>query len=227
MANNLIVRDFARPSKDLIERFRALPVANIDDAIDRLQAIDPAIRPLSNQGKLLGPAFTVKVAQGDNLLLHAAMDMAKPGDVIVIDAGGYEGRAIFGALMATYLKVRGMAGIVCDGAIRDKDELAELESFPVYARSATPDGPYKNGPGEIGTPVCVGGRIVHPGDIVVGDGDGVLFLDPAKAEAIADATDKIKAMEDGLMAGILQGNYDRPWVRTKLAALGYVLDDEA
>lgn len=220
MASCKIVKDFPRPSKELIERFRELPVANIDDSMDRMQAIDPSIKPLGSQGRLLGPAFTVKVAQGDNLFLHAAMDMAKPGDVIVIDAGGYEGRAIFGELMATYLKVRGIAGMVCDGAVRDRDELAELENFPIYAKAATPDGPYKNGPGEIGTDVVVGGRTVHPGDIVVGDGDGVIFLDPAKAEAIADATDKIKVMEAGIMEGILRGEYERPWVKTKLAAFG-------
>ena len=219
-----INKDFPRPSKALIERFREAPVANIDDSMDRMQAIDSSIKPIGNQGKLLGPAFTVKVAQGDNLFLHAAMDMVQPGDVVVIDAGGYEGRAIFGELMATYLKIRGAAGIVCDGAVRDRDEMAALEDFPIYARSATPDGPYKNGPGEIGTDVVVGGRTVHPGDIVVGDGDGVLFLDPATAEAVADATDKIKVMEAGIMDGILQGNYDRPWVKTKLKALGYEID---
>ena len=218
--NCKIIKDFPRPSKELIERFRELPVANIDDAMDRMQAIDPSIKLLGNQGKLLGPAFTIKVAQGDNLFFHAALDMAKPGDVIVIDAGGYEGRAIFGELMATYLKVRGIAGIVCDGAVRDRDELAELENFPIYAKAATPDGPYKNGPGEIGTDVVVGGRTVHPGDIVVGDGDGVLFLNPAEAESIADATDKIKTMEAGIMENILKGSYERPWVKSKLAAFG-------
>ena len=219
-----INKDFPRPSKALIERFREAPVANIDDSMDRMQAIDSSIKPIGNQGKLLGPAFTVKVAQGDNLFLHAAMDMVQPGDVVVIDAGGYEGRAIFGELMATYLKIRGAAGIVCDGAVRDRDEMAALEDFPIYARSATPDGPYKNGPGEIGTDVVVGGRTVHPGDIVVGDGDGVIFLDPATAEAVADATDKVIAMEAGIMDGILQGNYERPWVKAKLKALGYEID---
>ena len=221
--NCKIIKDFPRPDRALVERFRPLPVANIDDSIDRMQAIDSGIKPVGNQGKLLGTAFTVKVAQGDNLFLHAAMDMVQPGDVVVIDAGGYEGRAIFGALMATYLKVRGAAGMVCDGAVRDADELAELENFPIYARAATPDGPYKNGPGEIGTPVVVGGRTVRPGDIVVGDADGVLFLDPAEAEKIAEATEKINRMEDGLMEGILQGSYERPWVKEKLRAFGCTL----
>lgn len=221
MANKNFVTDFPRPDKALVERFRDLPVANVDDAMDRLQAVAYDICRVG-KGKLVGTAFPVKVPHGDNLMLHAAMDLAKPGDVIVIDAGGLCDRAIFGELMATYCKMRGIAGMVCDGAIRDRDELAEMADFPVFAKAANPNGPYKNGPGELGTPVCIGGRIVRPGDIVIGDGDGVLFLDPAVAEQVADAADKIKAMETGLMEGILQGRYDRPWVQEKLKALGYI-----
>ena len=221
MANKNFVTDFPRPDKSLVERFRDLPVANVDDAMDRLQAVAYDICRVG-KGKLVGTAFPVKVPHGDNLMLHAAMDLAKPGDVIVIDAGGLCDRAIFGELMATYCKMRGIAGMVCDGAIRDRDELAEMEDFPVFAKAANPNGPYKNGPGELGTPVCIGGRIVRPGDIVIGDGDGVLFLDPAIAEQVADAADKIKAMETGLMEGILQGHYDRLWVQVKLKALGYI-----
>ena len=218
-----IIRDFPRPPKELVERFRDLPVANLDDAMDRNQAIDAAICPLGT-GKLLGTALTVKVPQGDNLMLHAAMDLAKPGDVIVIDAGGYTGRAIFGALMANYLRVRGVSGMVCDGAIRDRGELAAMEDFPIYARSATPDGPYKNGPGEVNTPVVVGGRLVRPGDIVVGDDDGVIFLDPAIAEQVADAADEIAEKEEKWMEGIKQrGEYIRPWVEEKLKSLNCVI----
>lgn len=212
-----IIRDFERPSAELISRFRNLPVANIDDCMGRIAAVDSAIEPVGNKGQLLGPAFTVRVPQGDNLMLHAAMDLAKPGDVILIDAGGFEDRAIFGELMATYCKVRGIRGIVCDGAIRDRDKLAALESFHVYARAATPNGPYKNGPGEINVPVCVGGRIVRPRDIVVGDNDGVVIVSPEIAPALADAAQAVKAKEDTIMEHILdEGSYVRPWVAEKL-----------
>ena len=197
-----IIKDFKRPDPALVERFRDMPVANIDDNMNRTAAAEAGIEPIGH-GFLLGTAFTVKVAQGDNHMFHAAMDLAKPGDVIVIDAGGFTDRAIFGELMANYCKVRGVRGIVCDGAIRDRDGLAAMEDFPVYARSATPNGPYKNGPGEINVPVVIGGRVVRPGDIVVGDGDGVLFIDPAEASALADATEAVQKKEADIMDHIV------------------------
>ena len=214
-----IIKDFPRPEEALVRRFRNKPVANIDDCMGRIAAAD-GISPVG-KGFLLGTAFTIRVPQGDNLMFHAAMDLAKPGDVIVIDAGGFTDRAIFGELMATYCKTRGIRGIVCDGAIRDSEALAAMEDFPIYAKAATPNGPYKNGPGEIGVPVVIGGKIVRPGDIVVGDGDGVIFIDPAIAEEIADATDAVEEKEAGIMKHILEdGTYIRPWVNELLEKIG-------
>lgn len=214
-----IIWDFERPEKELVLRFQGMAAANIDDNMGRIAAVDAAIRPIGH-GQLLGTAFTVRVPQGDNLMFHIAMDMAKPGDVIVIDAGGFTDRAIFGELMATYCKSRGIRGIVCDGAIRDCSALAAMRDFPIYARSATPNGPYKNGPGEINTPVVIGGKLVHPGDIVVGDSDGVLFIDPAIAEEIVDATRRTEKMEAGIMSNIVEkGEYIRPWVNEKLGKI--------
>ena len=197
-----------------------MPVANIDDNMNRIAAVDAAIRPIG-KGQLLGTAFTIRVPQGDNLMFHAGMDLAQPGDVIVIDAGGFTDRAIFGELMATYCKTRGIRGIVCDGAVRDCGALAAMEDFPVYARSATPNGPYKNGPGEINVPVVIGGKLAHPGDSVVGDEDGVLFIDPALAGDLAAATRKVEEKEAEIMAHIRnEGTYIRPWVDEKLKELG-------
>lgn len=216
-----IIRDFQRPDKALIEKFRDMPVANIDDNMGRIAAVDQAIKRVG-KGFLLGPAFTIRAPQGDNLMFHAAMDLAKPGDVIMIDAGGSVDRAIFGELMATYCKQRGIAGIVCDGAIRDCEGIAELQDFPVYAKGVTPNGPYKNGPGEINVPVSIGGKTVRPGDIIVGDGDGVIIIDPAIAEEIAEATHRVNKMEEGIMEKILkESSYVRPWVDKKLEELGY------
>ena len=211
-----IIRDFQRPAPELVELFRDLPVANIDDCMERTAAVESAIVPLG-KGQLLGTAFTVQVAQGDNLMFHAAMDLAKPGDVIVIDAGGFTERAIFGELMATYCRIRGVRGIVCDGAVRDADALAAMEDFPVYAKAVTPNGPYKNGPGQINVPVSVGGKLVHPGDIVVGDGDGVLFIRPDDARQLGEATRAVGRKEAGIMDHILNdGTYIRPWVKEML-----------
>ena len=216
-----IIRDFKRPDAKLVEKFRDLPVANIDDNMERIAAVDSAIIPIG-KGQLLGTAFTIRVAQGDNLMLHIAMDMAKPGDVIVIDAGGFTERAIFGELMATYCKTRGIRGIVCDGAIRDADGLAAMEDFPVYARAVTPNGPYKNGPGEINVPVVIGGKTVRPGDIVVGDGDGVLFISPEDAEHLAEATLEVGRKEADIMRHIVEdGTYIRPWVDEKMKEMNF------
>mgnify|MGYP000184838320 FL=1 len=213
-----IIKEFCRPEKDLVMRFKDMPVANIDDNMGRVAAVDNSILPVG-KGQLLGTAFTVRVPQGDNLMFHAAMDLAKPGDVIVIDAGGFEDRAIFGELMASYCKKRGIRGIVCDGAIRDRGGLAAMEDFPVYARATTPNGPYKNGPGEINVPVCIGGKVVYPGDIVVGDEDGVLFIRPQDAGKIA--TLAVERKEADIMEHIIKdGTYIRPWVNKKLEEIG-------
>ena len=218
-----IISDFQRPEPALVEAFRELPVANIDDCMNRTAAVDGAIRPV-NKAKLLGPAFTVKVPEGDNLMFHKAMDMAKPGDVIVIDAGGDPKRAIFGALMINYCKSRGLAGVIVDGAIRDYEELSQMD-FPVYARAVTPNGPYKNGPGEIGTVISFGGKVVRPGDIIAGDADGILVIAPEDARELAQKAQKVLDMENGILEKILtEGTYIRPWVDEKLKELGCQID---
>ena len=214
-----IITDFKRPEKALVEQFRDIPVANIDDCMNRIAAVCPQIRPL-NHSKLLGTAFTIKVPEGDNLMFHKAMDMAKPGDVIMIDAGGDINRAIFGGLMAAYCKVRNLAGIVVDGSVRDVEELSQIEDFPIYARGITPNGPYKNGPGEINAPICIGGIVVFPGDIVVGDQDGVIVIRPEDAAQIAQAAREILQKEVGITEGISRGEYVRHWVDEKIASLG-------
>lgn len=209
-----------RPSRELVEKFRGIPVANLDDCMGRIAAVDAAIRPI-NSTPLLGCAFTIRVPQGDNLMFHKAMDMARPGDVIVIDAGGDTARAIFGELMITYCKVRKLAGVVVDGCIRDYDTLKNI-NFPVYARGITPNGPYKNGPGEINVPVSIGGKIIHPGDILVGDGDGLLSIRPEDAPALLSDVKKVMEKEKKIMEDILgKGIYPRPWVDEKLAELKY------
>ena len=210
---------FDRPSKELVQKFAGVPVANIDDCMNRTAAADSSIFPL-NKAPLLGTAFTVKVPQGDNLMFHKAMDLAQRGDAIVIDAGGSIDRAIFGEIMVTYCQKRGLVGVIVDGAVRDSDSLAEMD-FPVYAKGVTPDGPYKNGPGEIGGVISFGGRVVHPGDIVVGDADSVLFIRPHDAEEVLKAAKAVMEKEAGQIEGILKEcKFDRPWVDEKLKEIG-------
>ena len=215
--------NYTRPDKALVELFRDIPVANIDDCMNRTAAVDGAIRPV-NRTPLLGTAFTVQVAEGDNLMFHKAMDLAQPGDVIVIDAGGATNRAIFGSLMINYCKVRGIAGVIVDGAIRDYRELAELD-FPVYAKGVTPNGPYKNGPGTIGKTISFGGKIVRPGDIIVGDEDGIIIIDPAQAEELYKAAQGVIAKEAVILDNILnKHSYERPWVDELLIKTGCTME---
>lgn len=222
-----IIKDFTRPDPELISLFTNMPVANIDDCMGRIAAIDAAIEPIGHKGQMLGTAFTIRVPQGDNLMFHAAMDIAKPGDIIVIDAGGFTDRAIFGELMATYCKTRGIKGIVCDGAVRDREGLAALKDFHVYARATTPNGPYKNGPGEVNVPIAIGGKIVNPGDIVVGDDDGVLFISPDIAKELAEKTAAVEKKEAAIMDDILNhGTYIRPWVNDLLQQIGCEIIDQ-
>lgn len=212
----MIAKDFIRPDKMLVDRFDGVAVANLDDCMNRISAVHEAICPI-NKSKLLGTAFTVKVPEGDNLMFHVAMDLAKPGDVIVIDAGGDTRRAIFGELMVTYCRLRGIKGIVVDGAIRDVDAMSKLKDFAIYARGITPDGPYKNGPGEVNTPIVCGGRTVYPGDIVLGDEDGVIFVRPEEAEELLNKVAKIHENEVKILETMEKdGTYIRPWVDKKL-----------
>ena len=209
-----------RPDRSLVEAFRGIPVANIDDCMNRMAAVDAGLNPL-NSSPLLGTAFTVRCPAGDNLMFHKALDLAQPGDVLVIAAGGSMSRALCGEIMVTYARSRGLAGFIIDGCVRDKDELAALTDFPVYARGVIPNGPYKNGPGEINVPVAVGGQVICPGDILVGDGDSVLVIKPHEAEALAKEAAAVHKKEEGQIAGILSGKgFPRPFVDETLAKLG-------
>lgn len=207
-----------RPSKQLIQAFANYPTPNIADNMGRMFCAHPSIRPY-NKARLLGPAFTVKVPPGDNLMFHKALDMAEPGDILVIDGQGDVTNSLCGEIMVRYAMSRGLGGMVVDGSIRDIGAIRELD-FPVYARGASPMGPYKNGPGEINVTVCCGGAVVKPGFIVVGDDDGVVFIDPAEAEDLAKKTAAHNAKEVKVFAAIKAGTFDRSWVDASLKEKG-------
>ncbi len=210
-----------RAPVSFIERFRALPVANVSDAMARLEAAGPLLRPYYAGGTMAGPAFTVKTRPGDNLLVHKALDLAAPGDIVVVDAGGDLTNAIIGELMSAYAQMRGIGGIVIHGSIRDSDEL-RASSFPVFAAGVTHRGPYKDGPGEINVPVSFGGMVIEPGDLVLGDGDGVLSVPFDALEATCAAAEAKHAAEGKQMAGYKSGQAgDRSWIDATLSRLGY------
>jgi RraA family protein len=199
-----------RPSRSLVEAFSGIPVANIADSINRTFCINGKIRPF-NEAKLIGTAFTVKTRPGDNLLLNKAIDMAAPGDVIVVDAQGDTTNSLIGELMITWAGRRGVAGFIIDGAIRDAGIIKTM-SIPVYAAGVTPAGPYKDGPGEINVPISCGGVTVKPGDILIGDEDGVVVIDAKGAPEILELAKKTVIKEEGMITDIQNGTWDRTWV---------------
>jgi len=180
-----IRKDFVRPSKELMEGFRGIPTSNINDEMNRMFNMQAAISPLNPVNSMVGCAFTVKVPIGDNLMIHKALDMIQPGDILVVDGAGAEDRSLAGEIMMTFAEMKGVAGVVVDGALRDCDALRKMK-MPIYCRSVTPQGPYKNGPGEIGYPISCGGQVVFPGDIIVGDADGIVVIRPEDAPEVLD-----------------------------------------
>jgi RraA family protein len=209
----------ARPPKRLVNALGAMVTAHLSDNMNRLVAGGAALRPMHGGGKLCGPAFTVKVAPGDNLMVHKAIDIAAPGDVIVVDAGGVLTTAIIGDIMSSLAAKRGVAGMVIYGAIRDSAEIG-ARRFPVYACGVTHRGPYKNGPGEINTAIALDGMVVNPGDIIVGDADGVVAVPLAQAEEILARARQQLAKETATLKAIARGKADRSWVDKALRAGG-------
>ena len=195
-----IYNKVSRPSAELVGAFAGIPVANIGDNMNRRACMHARIRPM-NGSLLLGTAITVKTNPGDNLMLYAAIELAQPGDVIVIDAQGEMSNAITGELMLTWAQTKGLAGVIIDGAVRDAAAITDM-TMPVYASGVTPNGPFKNGPGEVNASISCGGVMVKPGDIVVGDADGIVVIDPLDAEDILEKSRATVTKEAGIMAAI-------------------------
>lgn len=189
-----IYENFTRPDWELVEGFRSIPTSNINDTMNRLYCMSADISPLNEVGSMVGIAFTVKAPIGDNLILHRALDLAKPGDILIVDGAGARDRSLAGEIMITFAEQKGLNGIVVDGALRDLDGIRKTK-MPVYAKAVTPQGPFKNGPGEINVPVCCGGIAVMPGDIIVGDPDGIVVIRPADALEILELSKEKVAKE--------------------------------
>jgi RraA family protein len=193
---------------------RELAVSLLSDNMGRAAGI-VGLQPYHRPRPLAGTAVTVRTRAGDNLAIHRAFDFCRPGDVLVIDGAGDLTQALMGEIMATYAESLGVQGLVIDGAIRDVGALRQRD-FPVYARGVTHRGPYKNGPGEINVPVSVGGMVVHPGDIIVGDEDGVLAIAPADVEAVIAGARRQGDKEAAALRSIAEGRFDRAWVMPRV-----------
>lgn len=204
-----------------VANFRDLPVANISDSMSRMTAGGARLRPMHAGGVLAGPAFTVKTRPGDNLMIHKALDMADPGDVIVVDGGGDLTNALIGEMMVAHAEKRGIAGLVLNGSIRDYDSI-HAGSYPVFAAGVTHRGPYKDGPGEINVSIAIDGMVIEPGDLIIGDGDGLLCVPFAQAEEVYRAAKAKHEAENKQIAAIREGRSDRSWVDATLKKLGVI-----
>lgn len=206
-----------RPEPSLVERFRGIPSSNIGDCVRKMNCMFGGIRAF-NHKRLLGSAFTVKVPSGDNLAAQAALDYAQPGDILVIDGAGYTDRALVGGMMLAYAEMRGLGGFVVNGAVRDMEDIRN-SPLPVFALGATPLGPYREGPGEINVPVVCGGQVVMPGDILVGDEDGVVVIPRRDALELLEAAQQNLAGEQDELARMKAGTFTEQEHRERFSGL--------
>ncbi|MTH45439.1 RraA family protein [Intestinirhabdus alba] len=220
-----------RPAFDaaLRKEYEQIPVANIADTMNRIAVLGNGIRLLSSPKKpiMAGFAITVKARAGDNLMLHAALDMATENDVIVVSNEGDRSRALMGEIMVAYAHCsRKIAGIVLDGPVRDIDALSVLD-FPIFATGANPAGPFKEGPGEVNTPIAVGGVAVCPGDLIVGDADGAIVIPLGDARAQLEKAQAYSAFDAGKVEAAKNGSANRQWVKKSLEAKGVEFIDDS
>jgi len=221
-----IRRDFERVAPEVVKQAAEFQAAILADVAGRRGTLHGRIRALAPAMRVAGPAFTVEVRPGDNLMIHAAMTMAKPGDVIVVDGKGDQTCALMGAIMINACKQLGIAGVVLDAAARDSEELIAM-NYPVFAVGTNPNGPTKFIPGRINWPVSVGGITVHPGDLVVGDADGVVVIEREKAAAMLPLAKKKLDEETKRIEGIKRNEALRPgWLDGALRAAGVLKEGE-
>jgi regulator of RNase E activity RraA len=221
-----IRRDFERVAPEVVKGASQFAASILADVAGRRGALDGRIAAVAPGMKLAGPAFTIEVRAGDNLMIHAAMTMAKPGDILVIDGKADRTCALMGSIMMNACKALRLGGVVIDAAVRDVLELREL-GFPVFAVGSNPNGPTKFVPGRINWPISCGGIAIQPGDLIVGDADGVVAIEREKAGALLDAAAKKVADETSRIAGIKAGKDLRPkWLEGALRAAGLLREGE-
>ena len=215
-----IFNEISRPMPDLVEKFRGIPAANLADAMGRFHFMDPQIQPRTGF-PLCGVAVTVLARPADNLMVHKAMEIASDGDVIVVDTCGNTTSAVFGELMGNSAVAAKLGGLVVDGAIRDVAALASLK-FPAYSRTISAGGCDKDGPGEINVPVSCGGTVVMPGDIVVGDPEGVVVIPREDATVVLDLVRALMDREANRIAEITAGQIFKAEINNTLKSKGVI-----
>jgi len=221
-----VIRDIERVSAEVARKAGGFPASILADVAGRRGALSGRIAPLAPSMRFSGPAITVEVRPGDNLMIHAAMAIAKPGDVILVDGRGDLTSALMGEIMSQQCVALGIAGVVIDGAVRDCEAIREL-GFPMYAAGLNPNGPTKFVPGRLNHPISIGGVTVNPGDLVVGDADGVTVIERDKAQAMLPLAAEKVAMETKRIADIKSRKALRPaWLDGALRAAGVIKEGE-
>lgn len=219
-------REIDRPDPEVVAGFAAFETPAISDLMNRLYTMEPAVRNLTSpELHVLGPACTVKVYPGDNLMVHKSLDIARTGDVVVVDTSASTATAVLGDLISTKARHRGIAGFVVDGLIRDLPGIQDLGDFPVFARGVTPIGPLHRGPGEINHPISAGGIVIHPGDLIMGDPNGVVVVPRDIADHILERMVSRAATEATYTDAVARGDFDNSWVDSLLEKSGMVVDE--
>ncbi|MGF6653452.1 RraA family protein [Paraburkholderia youngii] len=223
---SLINRNIERVAPELVDAAARFQAAILADVAGRRGTVHGRVQPLARTMKVAGPAVTVEVRAGDNLAIHAALAIAKPGDVIMVDGKGDISCALLGEIMATQAKASGIAGIIIDGAVRDAHELANGD-YPIFSAGLNPCGPTKSVAGRVNAPISIGGAAVNPGDLVVGDADGVVVIARHDVARIIDLAQKKLDVETARIAAIHKGDVRPGWVEKELRAVGMLAEGEA
>lgn len=216
------------PDHEVMMQFKSIPASNTADVMGRSCAMNPRIHLVSKpkEQMMVGPAFTVKCRAGDNLALHAALNLCSEGDVLVVSNEEDGTRALMGEVMMAYLMcTKKVAGIVIDGPIRDIDEIGNWD-FPVYCTGTTPGGPYKEGPGEINVPISCGGISVDPGDIILADPDGIICIPRRDAAAVLEDAKKFQEADEKKLIAARNGTANRAWVEKLLEEKKFEIIDD-
>jgi len=220
-------RDFERVAPDVVRQAAQFQAAILADVAGRRGTLNGRITPVAPDMKCAGPALTVEVRPGDNLMIHAAMAIAKPGDVLVIDGKGDQTCALMGAIMINQCKAIGIAGVVMDAAARDLEELREL-GLPVFSVGGNPNGPTKFVPGRVNWPISMAGTAVHPGDLIVADADGVVVIERERAAGLLEPAAQKVRDETKRIEGIRKREQLTPgWLESSLRSAGVLKAGES
>lgn len=221
---NRMRNGFDRPPAELVAKYSKFETTDISDMLNRLYTMDPGIKSVGAMPKVVGSACTVKTYPGDNLMVHKSLDVAKPGDVVVVDTSGSNRTAVFGDLVAAKAKHRGIAGFIIDGLIRDIEAVREV-GIPVFARGITPFGPLHRGPGELNYSIACGGIVVHPGDIVAADHNGIVVIRSDFAAEVMDRLEQHSESMESYIAAVKRGEFNNDWVDRTLEGISCEVAD--